>query len=305
MGERWRLTKPGPAISTRSQVRRAVGLERDDELGGDVAGRPCRRGLASCSATFVVKSPCPESFGGVERDAVRRLGEAGGVERDAECGNELVTDHDGPRRWVDWHSPPHRRIVVVLVRRAPPSIVALSSLQAGGGPRDRGQSVVVRRRNRSWTESRPTQLCSFGVAHDGDALMESARVGSGIGTVYEALDRLVRPVRARRRGAGGGRSRFRTPGAARGPQAAGERRARVPAVAARPLSRSARSTTRSSTTHAYGRRARPPPRHEDAGRSMSRAKRTSTHHVRELSEAWPKRPGAKHRSGQRARAGQQ
>ena len=37
VGRRWKLTNPGPAISTALDVRRRVGVEALDELGGELA----------------------------------------------------------------------------------------------------------------------------------------------------------------------------------------------------------------------------------------------------------------------------
>ena len=88
---------PGPAISTRSRCGGRRALERDHELGRDVARRHAER-LGELERDVGGEVAVRRVVRRGQLDARRAAREAGRVERGVQCGEELVTDHEGRRR---------------------------------------------------------------------------------------------------------------------------------------------------------------------------------------------------------------
>ncbi len=79
------------------EVRRALGLERDDDLRRDVA-RGHADGLRELQRDVGGEVAVTRAGGGRQLDAPVRHRKARGIERDVQRGEELVTDHRRSRR---------------------------------------------------------------------------------------------------------------------------------------------------------------------------------------------------------------
>ena len=82
--------KPGPATSTRCEVRGRIGLERGGDLGRDVARRP-PRGLRHLQRDVRRPVAVLGLLRSLEDDALVGCLESGGRQRAAEMECELVT----------------------------------------------------------------------------------------------------------------------------------------------------------------------------------------------------------------------
>ena len=159
------------------EVRGAGPLELVDEPGGDLARRDAQR-LGQLERDVGGEVAVTGVLRRRQLDAARRLGEPGRVERGVESGEELVTDHVGsPARGALRRSPCPR---IVGAPRSSGRFVRLRAGSSGGVPGPgyrRSVAVTVRER------VQPVET--------NESLVDSARTGSGIATIYLALDHLV------------------------------------------------------------------------------------------------------------------
>ena len=96
---------PGPAISARSRWAGRSASSATTILAATSRGA-MPTGFASCSATLVVKSPWPESFGGVSATPSAGSGKPAAPRATSECPEELIADHERSRQRVE--RTPHR-----------------------------------------------------------------------------------------------------------------------------------------------------------------------------------------------------
>ena len=96
-GRQVQVQEPGTRDLDPLQVRRAGTLELDHDLGGDVARRHPER-LGELEGDVGGEVAVQRVVGRGQLDARGRRREAGRVERGVQCGEQLVTDHEGRRR---------------------------------------------------------------------------------------------------------------------------------------------------------------------------------------------------------------